>query len=58
MVLFLLFFTHLNFVQNWDILTEIAAILTIRRTTNWLILLVLRGLWLIHSELAEILFQF
>ena len=58
MVLFLLFFTHLNFVQNWDILTEITAILTIRRTTNWLILLVLRGLWLIHSELAEILFQF
>lgn len=58
MVLFLLFLTHLNFVQNWDILTEIAAILTIRRTTNWLILLVLRGLWLIHSELAEILFQF
>ena len=58
MVLFLLFLTHLNFVQNWDILTEIAAILTIRRTTNWLILLVLRGFWLIHSELAEILFQF
>ena len=58
MVLFLLFLTHLNFVQNWDILTEIAAILTIRRTTNWLILLMLRGLWLIHSELAEILFQF
>lgn len=48
----------MNLVQNWDVLTEIAAILTIRRTSNWLILLVLRGLGLIHSELAEILFQF
>ena len=45
-------------MQNWDVLTKIAAILTIRRSANWLILLMLRGLRLIHSELAEILFQF
>lgn len=58
MMLLLLFFSQLNFVQNWDVLTEITAILTIRRSANWLILLVLRGLRLIHSELTEILFQF
>ena len=53
---YLFVFSHVNFVQIWDIFTKVAT--RILSSTNRLVLLVLWAFWQIYAKRIEVLLKF